>query len=284
MLSILPILIAIPGAILSALTLISQLYFWQRKEYRWDRMRSFATSAEGHNVLSNWLLLGFGFLLIGWLSFFLSSQIASFWGWASIVSFVVHHADRIRTRGLLRPVLTLKALLVLGFACILFTGLLATYQPSYLASLQWATFIILAPLVVAVSVYLVNLVTSPRRQKVITSAATLRQRLKGLTVVGITGSYGKTSTKIFLDQLLTRAGIPHTASSAHRNSELAISQDMLKHLSSETNIYIAEMGAYSSGEIAALVRLAQPNIGIITCIGNQHLALFGSQAKLAAAK
>src|SRR3989338_8061358 len=105
----------------------------------------------------------------------------------------------------------------------------------------------------------------------------------GLAVVGITGSYGKSSTKYFLKHLVS----PHlktVTSEGSINSPLALSLIILKHLHASHRLFIVEMGAYKKGEIAELARITQPHVGIITGISDQHIELFGSQKNIIEAK
>lgn len=96
-----------------------------------------------------------------------------------------------------------------------------------------------------------------------------------LLVVGITGSYGKTSTKEYLSAILsTQFRVLKTQAS--KNSLIGISEVVLKDLTPEHEIFVVEMGAYKAGEIADMTRMVKPQIGIIIGINEQHQSLFGS--------
>ncbi|MEX1112812.1 MAG: UDP-N-acetylmuramoyl-tripeptide--D-alanyl-D-alanine ligase, partial [Candidatus Andersenbacteria bacterium] len=137
--------------------------------------------------------------------------------------------------------------------------------------------------VVSIGVGLVNVPVYFRKRQIIEHARSERNKLS-TTVVGITGSVGKTSTKFFLHQLLEQIGKNVRSTKQHRNSEFTVSQDILEQLNEEVDVYVAEMGAYRKSEIKLLSQLTQPSLGVITTIGNQHLALFGSQENLLNAK
>lgn len=93
-------------------------------------------------------------------------------------------------------------------------------------------------------------------------------------VIGITGSYGKSSTKELLAQVLSlKYKVAKTE--GNDNSEIGVAQRVLK-LAGNEEVFIAEMGAYSRGEIRSICEIVKPKIGIITGIGDQHLGLFGS--------
>lgn len=103
------------------------------------------------------------------------------------------------------------------------------------------------------------------------------------TVVAITGSYGKTTTKAYLSRLLgdSRAAV---ASPASFNNRMGLARAINEHLTAGTDVFIAEMGSYGKGEIAELCSWIQPTVGVITAIGPVHLERFGSLDKIVEAK
>ncbi len=103
------------------------------------------------------------------------------------------------------------------------------------------------------------------------------------TIVGITGSYGKTSTKQHLADLLD--GSRRTvASPASFNNRAGLSRAVNEQLVEGTEVFIAEMGTYGPGEIAELCRWCPPAIAVITAIGPVHLERFGSEERVLTAK
>lgn len=97
----------------------------------------------------------------------------------------------------------------------------------------------------------------------------------GLVVIGITGSYGKTSVKNILTTLLSEK-FKVCATPYSYNTPLGLSKTILENLNDSHEIFVAEMGAKYVGDIKYLCEMARPNIGLITGIGNQHLATFGT--------
>lgn len=107
----------------------------------------------------------------------------------------------------------------------------------------------------------------------------------GITVIGITGSYGKTSTKNAVAHILNgrfRAYPTPKSYNTLMGVSLAINNDLANNYS--LDYFIAEMGAYVTGEIQEICDLTQPRIGILVEIGPQHLERFGSLANTAKAK
>ena len=110
---------------------------------------------------------------------------------------------------------------------------------------------------------------------VINKAKKKREQFKDLLVIGITGSYGKTSTKEFLATVLAEK-YKVLKTKEHQNSEIGISQCILNDLKPEHEIFICEMGAYNRGGIKLLCDIVKPKIGILTGINEQHMVTFGS--------
>lgn len=110
--------------------------------------------------------------------------------------------------------------------------------------------------------------------------ARLVRRRSEARVVGIAGSAGKTSTKDMLRALLA----PHAAtvaSHASLNNELGVPLT-LSLLEPATELCVCELGTGAPGELAALCRIAEPDAGVITTIGPEHLEFFGSVEAVAA--
>jgi UDP-N-acetylmuramoyl-tripeptide--D-alanyl-D-alanine ligase len=102
-----------------------------------------------------------------------------------------------------------------------------------------------------------------------------------LKVIGITGSNGKTTTKNILRSILEKAG-QTIAPRGSYNNEVGAPMTMLE-LTDQTQFLVVEMGASGAGEIARLVRLAKPDIGVVLKVGLAHAGEFGGiEATLAA--
>lgn len=139
------------------------------------------------------------------------------------------------------------------------------------------------PLIITVIVLIFQPFAVLSKCLIIRKAKRKREIFKNLLVIGITGSYGKTSTKEFLYTILSRK-FNVLKTKEHQNSEIGISQCILKDLKPEHEIFIVEMGAYGRGGIKLLCDIVKPKIGILTGINEQHLALFGSQKNIIRAK
>lgn len=127
-------------------------------------------------------------------------------------------------------------------------------------------------------VLLVNIINHPAenavRQKYINEAKQKIASLPRLTVIGITGSYGKTGTKYILERLLSeKYNVLMTPASY--NTTMGVVKVIRENLTAAHDIFICEMGARSVGEIKEICDIVKPKYGIITSIGPCHLETFG---------
>lgn len=132
-------------------------------------------------------------------------------------------------------------------------------------------------------VYLANVINYPVERMVYHHFERLaKNKLKSmvkLKVVGITGSYGKTSSKNILNDILNiKFNSLATPKSLNTFNGLMITVN--NKLSKFDEVFIAEMGAYVKGEINGLCKLVNPKYGIITSIGTAHLETFGSEKNI----
>lgn len=122
-----------------------------------------------------------------------------------------------------------------------------------------------------------NVINSPVEkginQRYINDAKRLLKENDRLTVIGITGSYGKTSVKYFLNTLLqSRFNVLMTPASY--NTPMGVVKTIRGSLKPAHEIFICEMGARHVGDIKEICDIVHPNHGIITSIGPQHLETF----------
>ena len=110
----------------------------------------------------------------------------------------------------------------------------------------------------------------------------VRKELKNLSVVGITGSQGKTTTKELLASVLSQVA-ETVAPSGNYNNDLGAPISLLR-CTETTKFCIVEMGARHLGDIAKLVAIAEPDIGVVLKVGTAHLGEFGSVEKIALTK
>ncbi len=109
----------------------------------------------------------------------------------------------------------------------------------------------------------------------INDARRILKSMPGLKIIGVTGSYGKTSVKKYLETLLgSRFDV--LATPGNYNTPLGITRTIRENLKRTNEIFICEMGARRVGEIKDICDLFPPDHGIITAVGPQHLETFHS--------
>lgn len=131
----------------------------------------------------------------------------------------------------------------------------------------------------------------PSRSRVVTVPDTLGalralaravRRKSTAAVIGITGSVGKTTTKDFVTAMARRVG-PTVATEGNQNNEIGVPLTLLS-IEADTRVVVVEMGMRGRGQIAELVDVAEPDVGVITNIYPVHLELLGSLEAIAEAK
>ncbi len=150
-----------------------------------------------------------------------------------------------------------------------------------------STLIIVADLISPAIVFFWAITTEPlsqiKRYLIINKAINKIKTHKGFKVIAITGSYGKSTTKELLYHILNkRFNVAKT--NANFNSHVGIAQEIIKNLKDDTEIFIAEMGAYNRKDIIKSTKILKPDISIITGITTQHLSLFKTIQNLVKAK
>lgn len=128
-------------------------------------------------------------------------------------------------------------------------------------------------------VIFINVLNNPLekaiQEKFVIKAKKKLKKMNNLKVIGITGSYGKTSTKYIVSTILSQKyNILKTPASF--NTKMGIVRTINENLKPTDQIFVCEMGADEVGEIKELCKLVHPTIGMITSIGPQHLETFGS--------
>ncbi len=137
------------------------------------------------------------------------------------------------------------------------------------------------------TVYLANIINQPVEKMVYlyykNKAKAKLKAMSNLKIIGITGSYGKTSSKNILNDVLSikynTLATPKSINTLNGNL-ITINNKLSKF----DEVFIVEMGAYVKGDILDLCKLVGPKYGIITTIGTAHLATFGSQENILHAK
>ena len=277
-------------ASLKFLLVLQQSGYKSKKYFKW-------LSARETPYLSRLMLLcllGFLFFMVLAMSFapVLGETISSYFGFLSYYLFTIlyiktekHVNVKIplrKTKRLVRLAIVFVLLLtIVNFGLMLLIDFIAyKLQSNVFAILRYAILCGL-PILTPYLLYIAHCIISPFERVLARSYVNkAKRKLNSSSVlrIGITGSYAKTSTKEILRTILSQK-YRVLATPASYNTPLGIALTV-KQLDSTHDIFIAEMGARSKGEIKALADIVKPKYGVITGINSQHLETFGSQENI----
>ncbi len=256
------------------------LYYWQLKWYRWDRFLDFLRSVQGKQFFfrKSFIvrsLIAVGIFLVPIVEGTLLQQIIVLFLCADLLHILIYKRAK---KTFKRPAMSGKALVILGITILLELG--AFFFVAWEALLL---LIIVRPVTISFVVRCIDFLTGLIKKIYFLRARKKLARYKQLKVIGITGSYGKTSVK---DMLASILGEKFVVKKTPRNvnSDLGVSRYILNTDFSDTDIFIVEMGAYNVGDIKLVCDIVNPTIGILTAISEQHLSLFGSIENIQTAK
>ena len=128
-------------------------------------------------------------------------------------------------------------------------------------------------------VCLLNIINAPIEKAIkkyfINDAKKILKSMPNLKIIGLTGSYGKTSTKYILGRILSEK-YNTLITPGSFNTPMGVVITVRNHLKPQTEIFVVEMGAKRVGDIKEICDIAHPTTGVITSVGPQHLNTFGS--------
>ncbi len=263
------------------------VYLWQLKEYHIGRFKDHFTTHKGKKIFLNpFFILKLFLLLLLLLSYYFFDIVF----YALLLVYLLESCSfllSILKRRLKAPVFTFKTSLLTVVSFLVFISL---FMLAYVQTFTdfWFVFLILAidiltPLIVSIIVFLFHPIFVMGRNNIIRKATEKIKKFDKLVVIGITGSYGKTSTKEFLTTILSEK-FNVLSTKEHRNSEIGISKTILEELNKDHQIFIVEMGAYRKGGITLLCDIVRPVIGMVTGVNEQHMATFGSMENILSAE
>ena len=266
------IVISILIAVYAALKLKVDLHKFQQNSYRNERYWKYLKN-DIHSKIriaeyaSLSIALG-GLLLPEWFKFFLIPFLL-------ITLYYVYYNKTYKPKVKFNFTARAKRLYFTSFGLILlFSGLelVLTFDPfitivSALGCTVFSFFIIM----------LANIVLKPVEKQInnhyINDAKRILAEHKDLIIVGITGSYGKTSTKHFLEKILSeKYNVLMTPGSF--NTTMGVVRTIREYLKPTHQVFICEMGAKQINDIKEICDIVHPKIGILTSVAEQHLDTF----------
>jgi len=268
------------------------LYLWQLKEYQIKRFLDHFRTENGKKIFFNWLFL-LKLILLFLLFFGKKLFSENFYISLIFLLFIIYILEsakfllEIFSKKIKKPVFTKKTVIIilsnfaLLFLFVIFLKKIKNYL--YWLFLSVLLFDVFSPLIVSIIVLFFQPFTFFWRKRIIRLAKEKREKFKDLIVIAICGSFGKTSTKDFLFQILSEK-FKTLKTKEHVNAEIGIAQTILNELTKDYQVFVAEVGAYRKGKIKEVCKFLKPKIGVITGVNEQHLALFGTMDNLLSAE
>lgn len=255
-------------------------YVWQLKDYRLDRMRDFFSTEHGRNFWKKYILFWRSLIAIIIFLWPINSILTTKYFLIVLLGFeFIRNCYNLSKHRLIHPVFTKRALLTIGLSICL-EGFI------FIMIKDWTLFLLFMILrffilsFISISLILPNNLV---KKYFIMKAAKKISGQKKIIVIGVTGSYGKTSVKTFLSHILSKK-FRVIKTPKNTNTEIGIASFILKTDFSNVDIFVVEMGAYKIGEIKMICDMVKPSIGVLTAITYQHLSLFGDIAQTQKAK
>jgi UDP-N-acetylmuramoyl-tripeptide--D-alanyl-D-alanine ligase len=225
--------------------------------------------------MNPWLLLKTSLLIYQQEDY----SLTRWWQWWQRNVFAVIKQPKVT----LKVTQRIRLIIMFGFIIVLLFGI-----GLYVTNLLWLGFLLVLMgifpsllMILGIGVtWPLQILVERKRVEQIKQAIKLHSKL---IKIGITGSYGKTSVKEILFEILDR--YEYTLMSPDNFNTIGGLQRVLQHeLSSKHQYFLCEMGAYQPGDIAELCELVKPQWGMITAVGPQHLERFGQIEAIARTK
>ena len=209
---------------------------------------------------------------------FVSAFLPNSWGLGFATSITLWAwVDALREKFKTPLVYTMRVKRLFAANIILFAAITAL---SLLFAGKWAPVIIGAELVLSNFIMLLaNIVNTPIEKAInrhyYNDAKRIIESHKGLIIIGVTGSFGKTSTKNYLASVLAEK-YNVLVTPGNFNTLLGVIRTIREHLRPYHQVFIVEMGAKQRNDIKEICDLVHPTIGIVTAVGEMHLETFKS--------
>ena len=260
------------------LELKRDLMMFQQNSYRADRYRRWLSASADSTSL--WRLMALVIFFIALCVF--SRPMASLLMAAVFAAFSIRHLSvarykkplvfTARARRIYGTALALVAI-VCGASAIIFARPAAAVPDLYTISVALLGCYCASHLIILAAGTILSPVEHCINRRYYRDAERILASMPDLRVVGITGSYGKTSTKHYLYRILS-SHFDTLMTPGSYNTTLGVIRTVREYLKPYNEVFIVEMGAKARGDIKEICDLVHPAMGIITAVGPQHLESF----------
>ncbi len=170
----------------------------------------------------------------------------------------------------------IKRTFIFAVLVLVILGVLACFLDFAFQNVVLVSFIVLTvfpEILCLISLFALKPLEKLIARRFINDAKRILRSVKGVQVIGITGSYGKTGTKYILSRILSeKFNVLHTPESF--NTTMGVVRTIREKLRADTEIFVCEMGAKNVGDIKEICDIVNPDFGLITSVGPQHLETF----------
>ena len=269
-------------ACIAALNLFAELkrdlMMMQQNSYRIDRYRRWLSASAD---TTSWpRLIGMAVFLVSLVAF-----ADSRWSMGIIAAFAGGNLIALSTRSYKKPLVwTARAKRIYAMATVLVAIVVALavvfgatnpVERCFAGAVAVVGLYCASHMVMMAAVWLLQPYEKHVNRRYYNDAADILKSMPGLKIIGITGSFGKTSTKHYLYRILSEA-YQTAMTPGSFNTTLGVIRTVRERLKPYDKVFIVEMGAKQPGDIKEICDLVHPQIGIVTAVGEQHLESFKS--------
>lgn len=273
--SLLPYFLFIICKTRKSLHMLQQNYYDESGRYFWWIVK---------NPKKVWLELDIVFVFLG-LLYFITFDISLFIFIGFYLGLTFFYTRKIKAEQVKKPLVTTARIrrlyLTITIIYMIITILIMHFYNETHLYLYYLFLGILGYLNYFI-VFIANIINKPIEKLVYLSykyKASKKLKQINIPVIGITGSYGKTSSKNIVNDILS-IKFNTFATPKNYNTTYGLILTINNYLDKFSNLFIAEMGAFKKGEIRKSCKFVKPTHGILTTIGQAHLESFGSQENI----
>lgn len=258
--------------------LLTYLHIFQQEEYARGRFINWLLRRRAFDRRASLFLLVLGSLQVinylpDWI-LFLGAGI----GFLTLAFFEPNPLRQAKKKLVLTP----RALRIFSVSLIFLGVLGAALWSANIPLWGWILFVQAVPFLLPLAVSLLAPYEKSVQKRFWNEAQRIRTTLRP-QVIGISGSFGKTSVKHIVSHMLSHQA-PTLMTPGSVNTPMGIARVLREELKPEHQFFVCEMGAYGPGSIASLCRLTAPDVGIISSLGPAHYERFRSLDTVARAK
>jgi len=239
------------------------------------QLNSYFFKKHAHWMKTNWkkILIQFLLILVPTILIVINQQIANIIAIIILGFSIIYNFPKGKAKVKFKVTNRVKRMFITEAILVLLTLLIAGIQNGI--EIKLGILCVLSPVICVIANFINKPIEKMRQNHYIKEAKKILEGMPNLTVIGVTGSYGKTSVKNFLEKALS-GKYEVLTTPLNYNTTMGVVRTIREKLKPTHQIFICEMGATKPGDIKEICDLVKPKLGIITAIGPQHLESFKS--------